>query len=157
MTTPQITARRPGDLFAGALERIRGKVAAIHGTEAVKTGGRRLLTFYLEVIMKPKFKSEPSQPTMRELTTLASALDAILVAEPARAGDILIGRFKALEAAHRDGAWTIAREYEVVPPDEEGLVSHEERCRATFIQLRIQRLQQFMNTVHAPPGRQSRG
>ena len=61
----------------------RKKVAAIHGTEAVKSEGRRLLTFYLGVIMKLKFKNEPSQHTMRELTTLASALDAILEAEPA--------------------------------------------------------------------------
>ena len=62
-----------------------------------------------------------------------------------------------MEAAHKDGAWTIAREYEVVPPDEEGLVSHEERCRATSVHLRIQRLQQFRDTVHAPPGRQNSG
>ena len=89
LTTLQISAQRPGDLFAGALQRIRQKVAAIHGSEAVGNEGRRLLTFYLELILKPNVRgsrSELSHHTARQFVTLASAMDALLRGNTAKAG-----------------------------------------------------------------------
>ena len=100
-------------------------MAAIHGPEAVGNGGRRLLTFYLEVILKPNLRgswSELSHHTAREFVTLASAMDALLEGDRAKAGDILIGQFKALVEATEEGSWRIAQEFEVVPQEDEGLV-----------------------------------
>ena len=119
--------------------------------------GRRCLTFYLEVILKPNLrgsKSELSHHTAREFVTLASAMDALLEGDTAKAGDILIGRFKALEEATKEGTWRIAQEFEVVPQEDEGLVGHEARYRAASLQLRSSKLRSFMDAVSSgKPGR----
>ena len=93
-------------------------MAAIRGSEAGGNEGRRLLTLYFEVILKPNVrgsKSELSHHTAREIVTLASAMDTLLEGDTAKTGDILIGRFKALGEATKDGSWRIAQEFEVVP------------------------------------------
>ena len=112
--------------------------------------GRRLLTFYLEVILKPNLRgsrSELSHHTAREFVTLASAMDALLEGDTAKAGDIFIGRFKALEEATKEGSWRIAQEFEVVPQGDEGLVGHEERYRAASLQLRSSKLRSYMDAL----------
>ena len=53
--------------------------------------------------------------TMREMRTLAEALDAIIRGESAKAGDILMQRFRAAEMAVSDGHWTLAQHLELIP------------------------------------------
>jgi len=53
--------------------------------------------------------------TMREMRTLSEALDALIRGEPAKAGDILMQRFRAAEMAVSDGHWTLAQHLELIP------------------------------------------
>jgi len=53
--------------------------------------------------------------TIREMRTLAEGLDAIIRGEPAKAGDILMQRFRAAEMAVSDGHWTLAQHLELIP------------------------------------------
>ena len=48
-----VSGQKPGDLFEGALPRIRQKVVAVHGAEAMGNESRHLLTFFFGVILKP--------------------------------------------------------------------------------------------------------
>ncbi len=52
---------------------------------------------------------------MREMRTLAEALDAIIRGEPAKAGDLLMQRFRATEMPVSDGHWTLAQHLELIP------------------------------------------
>ena len=110
--------------------------------------------------MKPNLrgsKSELSHHTLREFVTLASAMDALLEGETAKAGDILIGRFKALEEATKEGSWRIAQEFEVIPQEDEDLVGHEERYRAASLQLRSSKLRSYMDVVSSAQQRRNGG
>jgi len=53
--------------------------------------------------------------TQRELRTLSEAMDAIIRGEKARAGDILMQRFRAIEMAVADGNWSLAQHLELIP------------------------------------------
>jgi hypothetical protein len=48
-----------------------------------------------------------------------------------RAGDIMVQRFKALEASKGVGGWSIGQQYELIPPDSVGLSSEAERAMAS--------------------------
>jgi len=52
---------------------------------------------------------------MRELTTLAQAVDQISEGNVLGACDTLIQRFKAVETAHSDNHWRLAEQLEVIP------------------------------------------
>jgi len=53
--------------------------------------------------------------TTREMRTLSEALDALIRGESARAGDILMQRFRAAEMSISDGHWTLAQHLELIP------------------------------------------
>ena len=74
------------------------------------------------------------------MKTLASALDAILEGALGRAGDILLGRYKALENATVSWSWEVAQEYEASPQRENTIVSDAERQRAVATLMRRVRL-----------------
>ena len=82
---------------------------------------RHLMAFYLEVALRPQFSSVPSNHTDCELKTVAAAIDALVEGDPMRAGDLLMGRFKALEESVNSGTWAFAQKFEVLPRNELGL------------------------------------
>jgi len=146
-STSVLAAARPGDLFAASLQRIRDRLSAIHGDSAMAQEGRRLVTFYHEVIFKPKAKADFSYKMEREMVTLVEAIDALLEGSLDRVGDVLMGRYKALEDASTTGSWAVAREFEAVAERDDGLVTDAERQRAVSLQLRRVRLQTALRTV----------
>ena len=116
------------------------------------TEGRRLFAFYLEVMLKPSLQFVPNGHTDRELRTVVAGLDALMEGDTARTGDILIGRFKALEESLIDGGWELASQMEVVPQNEVGLASEEERHRAATLHLRRQRLETSLGSLRGSRG-----
>ena len=71
-----------------------------------------------------------SPRTASELRTIARALDELGVGGLGAVGDVLVQRFKALEASLRDGSWNVAKRLELVQHDA-GLVSlNEQRVAA---------------------------
>ena len=106
-----------------------------------------LLTFYHEVMFRPRAKIDFSFKVEREMKTLVEAIDALLEGSLDRVGDVLMGRYKALEDAATTGSWEVAQEYEAVAQRDDGLVSDAERQRAVALQLRRVRLQAALRTV----------
>ena len=148
-TTPVFAARKPGELMAGGVERVRSALAAVHGEEAVASEGRRLFTFYYQVLVRPRLPQNLSPHSEREMVTLVEAIDCLLEGNPARVGDILISRLKAVEEAARDGTWSLAQEYEAVPSSEPGLASESERHHAAALQLRKAKLVQHLASLNS--------
>ena len=83
------------------------------------------------------------------MVTPVEAIDCLLEGNPARVGDILISRLKAVEEAARDGTWSLAQEYEAVPSSEPGLASESERHHAAALQLRKAKLVQHLAALNS--------
>ena len=58
-------------------------------------------------------KKDVSERNARELRTLAEVMDALIMGDLTRVGDIAMGRFQAIEVAHLQGGWDQARHLEV--------------------------------------------
>ena len=70
---------------------------------------------YLHQILLPQFPKAGLR-AQRELITLGSSLDLLLKGELGRVGDLLVQRFKAIEASlAADGNWMVARHQELIP------------------------------------------
>ena len=85
--------------------------------------------------------------TARELQTLATTLDLLLGGRLPEATDLLIQRFKALEASQADGGWATARHLELIPSSSAGLAREEEKAMAAKAELRALKLKEAINKV----------
>ena len=71
-----------------------------------------------------------SGPALRELVTLAIAVDQLLRARPSRALDTLLQRFKAVEAGLMGAHWSVAQRLELGPSENLSLTGQEELSSA---------------------------
>ena len=90
--------------------------------------------------------------TVRELQTLAAALDLLEEGSLASVADTLMQRFKALEMSLNDGNWYIATELEVVEGIRPTLASREEQESARRSAMLRRRLDE-VRARGAPPRR----
>jgi hypothetical protein len=74
-----------------------------------------MVSAYWRTVAKPSIVKEIPYAVNRELETLVTALDHLGAGELARLGDVLMGRFQAVETSLSDG-WRIAQHLEVLPP-----------------------------------------
>ena len=68
----------------------------------------------------------------------------------ARCGDVLLGRYKALQEATHAGSWEVASELEAVPSRDITLTSESERGRAAALQMRNVHLQAALSALRRP-------
>ena len=75
-----------------------------------------LATRYLTTVLQQAKGSSLGVRSERELRTMSEALDCLTKGEVARCGDILMQRFRAVEAAAvGPGGWNVARHMELIP------------------------------------------
>jgi len=142
-----VARRHPGRLFEQGLGRIRERLVALQGgTGAARDGLElcRVLSFYHEVVFRPRVPGRMSVHTEREMATLAECVDCLVEGDLGRLGDIMLQRYKALEKSVQDESWTIAAELEVLEHSRTGLATDEEVFRGTKRQLHTARLQQTL-------------
>ena len=89
-----------------------------------------MLTYLMSVFHGAHSPERVGPRTSRELQTLAEALDALASGRLPRVGDVLMQRFKALEASVTEGGWSVARRLELLPEAGVGLASLAERQAA---------------------------
>ena len=88
----------------------------VEDCEAVDAVQAKGLAAYLATALKPNAGSRLSFGALRELQSLAEAVDLLMRGRVASAGDVLIQRFRAVEAASlEEGGWSVARRLEVLP------------------------------------------
>ena len=141
---------RPGRLTSRLLLKMQGLLAK--DTEA--PFNRKSLesnmtpataTPYLLTVMVPTYKEKMGVRLLRELRTLAAALDEIAQGKPAAAGDILSQRLKALELQLSDGGWQRAQYFELIPPEGAGLAERSEQRMAAKEHAQEIKMRQYLN------------
>ena len=88
----------------------------------------------------------------RELLTLATILDALLSGSLGRVGDVAMGRLQAIESAHRDGRWEMARHLEAIPLEEVGASNLRDQEVAICAELRRAKLREALEKLKATGG-----
>ena len=111
----QTAGTKPGALLHSGLvmmQRHLGRqLEDCEAVDAVQAKG--LAAAYLA---KPNAGSRLSFGALRELQSLAEAVDLLMRGRVASAGEVLIQRFRAVEAASlEEGGWSVARHLEVLP------------------------------------------
>jgi len=89
---------------------------------------------YVSTVLMPAAAPNMSQRNERELRTLALSIDLLVRGDSARAADILMQRFKAVETASMDGNWAIAKHLELLPPTAVTAVPVQERESAALVE-----------------------
>ena len=143
-------ATKPGALLHSGLvmmQRHLGRQVEDFGAvDAVQAKG--LAAAYLATALKPNAGSKLSFAALRELQSLGEAVDLLMRARVASAGDVLIQRFRAVEAASlEEGGLSVARHLEVLPEATVstmssglwGLVMKTERARLRLRQVQWKR------------------
>jgi hypothetical protein len=77
-----------------------------------------IVTSYLTAILQPALGKDFHARNRQEMRTIAEAVDALLIGDLARASDILISRFSAVELASTSKHWNVARHLELIPPQD---------------------------------------
>ena len=76
----------------------------------------------------------------REIQTVSWVLDLLVMVELAQLGNVLMQRYKALEASVSDGGWHLARHYELIPPTIASTLTPSEQDAAARLALREAKL-----------------
>ncbi len=105
-----------------------------------------IVSNYWRTVAKPSLSKEIPYALNRELETLVAALDHLGAGELGRLGDLLVGRFQAVETSLSDG-WRIAQHLEVLPPATVSSVPLDRRDNIVRIEARDLRTQELRAKV----------
>ena len=92
-------------------------------------------TAYLLTILIPTHRERLGVRLLREMRTIAGAIDEIARGNPEAAGDVLSQRLKALELQLVDNSWQRAQFLELIPQEGAGLSERSEQAMAAREQM----------------------
>ena len=141
----EVATQQPGKFLRGTVARLREYFVGQQGAGAErKEQLAAIFTPYLTSVLNPRLKeNQRGNRNGRELLTLAATLDALVVGDLDRVGDLLVTRFKAVETATQEGHWGVAQHHELLGDGRVSAVSPEElesALRAEASALRLSRL-----------------
>ena len=109
--------------------------------------GEKVMAYLNQVILSHHPVNQVSIRNQRELTTLAMAIDYMLEGSYVKALDLLIQRFKAVEASLGENGWSMARHLELIPPSMAALATLDEKDMAAKAELRNRKLQESLTKM----------
>ena len=114
----RIAGTKPGALLHSGLimmhRHLGRQVEVCESVDAVQAKG--IAAAYLSTALKPNAGSRLGFRNIRGLQSSAEAVDLLMRGRVASAGDVLIQRFRAVEAsALEEGGWSLARHLELLP------------------------------------------
>ena len=122
----RVGQRCPGALACQAITTMRANLLQEAGAARESNGVEPVAMLYL----RQHLHRRASGPALRELVTLAIAVDQLLRARPSRALDTLLQRFKAVEAGLMGAHWSVAQRLELGPSENLSLTGQEELSSA---------------------------
>ena len=123
----EVARDNPGMLYEAALRGVASKLGERLGPDFTCAAPR--MTAYLTSVIQTKFP-KIAVPVLRELRTLAEAIDELSIGHVAGTADLAMQRFKAIEhSLGHQGKWQVARALDITK-DEDGLVSVDEELAA---------------------------
>ena len=131
----EYSEKKPGRLAARLLQKMELLLSRA-GTPVYQTGMMvnstpSVALPYLLTVIYPTYKEKLGVKLMRELRTLATAMDQIAQGCPEKAADVIGQRMKALELALADQGWVRAQYLELIPQEGAGLADPEEQRMAS--------------------------
>ena len=101
-----------------------------------------IVTSHLTSVLQPALGKDFHARNRQEMRTIAEAVASLLKGDLARAADVLISRFSAVELASTSKHWNVARHLEIIPPQDVSSVPMELLDYATGAEKREARSQQ---------------
>lgn len=137
--------RHPGKLLRSGLEQMAKYVAARSG-DGHETGvsswrEQRVGAYLNQVLFTQHSQEKIGIRNVRELVTLAEAIDLLMENNLPAVGDVLMQRMKALESSLTEG-WQMATHQELIPPARASLTTDMERSYAAKQALQLKKLQE---------------
>jgi hypothetical protein len=102
--------------------------------------GQKVLAYLNQVVLVNHPPQRIGVRSHRELVTLAMSIDEVLGGRLKHGLDILLQRFKAIEASFEEGGWHTARHLELIPAGGSGLLREDERAAAAKAEVQAARL-----------------
>ena len=137
----KLSRQKPGCLLKSALREMRKYLSARGEASGSDPAEGKVLSYLNQVVLNHTPAQKMGLRSHRELTTLATGLDLLLEGSLGRLGDLLVQRFKAVEASFSvEGGWAVARHQEIIP-NRASLSTLEEQTEAAKAELRAQKLQ----------------
>ena len=144
----------PGRLYEQAMAGVASRLGERVGPGFVVNQPR--MSAYLQSVICNKH-AKIAVPILRELRTLAEAIDELSAGHVASTADLAMQRFKAIEhSLSHQGKWHLARALEVIR-DEDTLVSVEEEVQAAKAVLKRAKLDEIEKKVQGARGSGSGG
>lgn len=142
----RIAQKKPGRLAQLSLDEMTRYLAGRNemGGRESYWRGEKVLAYLNQVILSHHPASQVGIRNLRELTTLAMAVDYILEGDYVRSLDLLIQRFKAVEASLGESGWHMAKHLELIPPSTAALTTLDEKDMAAKAELRNRKLQESL-------------
>lgn len=142
----KLAKKKPGRLTEQSLKEME-KYLAGQCEEEMRPGewrNLRVLAYLNQIVFNAHPPLKIGLRAHRELVTLATVLDELLASRYLQALDIVMQRFKAVEAAIQDGNWSVARHYELIPAATAKLSNDAEREHAVRAEVRDLKLKEAM-------------
>ncbi|CAE6967009.1 unnamed protein product [Symbiodinium sp. CCMP2592] len=136
--------KRPGRLAARLLQRMQSLVGKEGGPISNMTYANKTPPVAMNFVLTVLAPRQMPVRTLREMKTLAAALDQIAAGRSHSAADLLAQRLKALELSQTDSTWNRAQFIELVEPEGPALLEREEAVLASkewASELRMKKLQ----------------
>ena len=138
----RLAEEKPGQLLLRAI----GEIRRVISVGSVASPRPAILSpcfvAYYSQILEPQ-KGQVGLRSIREMKTLAVAIDLVLAGDATRALDILVQRFKALELAATDSAgWAAAQHMELVASDYAGTTGQAEKAEVYKAEVRARKLRE---------------
>ena len=148
----KIAKQKPGYLLTRALQGMREQVTSMTGEDSSDPYEPICLRYFLSVFL-PNHRELP-EPTLREVRTLAEAVDGLLRGRTVEVGDLLAQRLKASMIAAQDGSWNSAKWLELLPEVQRSIaVSNDEERMIRAVEAGDLKLKALMEKVSgAKPG-----
>ena len=138
-----LSKKNPGCLLRSALQEMSRYLAA-RGEASKEDPSQGRVLAYVHQILLPQYPKAGLR-SQRELVTLGTALDHLLDGDLGRCGDLLVQRFKAVEASlAADGNWALAKHQELIP-GQASLSTRAELTEAAKAELRAQKLKSALH------------
>jgi hypothetical protein len=112
--------------------------------------GQKVMAYLNQVVLVNHQPAKIGVRSHRELVTLAMALDAILAGQLKQSLDLLMQRFKAVEASFQEGGWNTAKHLEIIPPSAASLTREDERHMAARSELLAVKLRESLAKLQRP-------
>lgn len=142
----RIAQKKPGRLTERSLNEMTRYLAdrSELGQEDLSWAGQKVVAYLNQIVLVANPPAKIGLRSHRELVTLAMAIDELLSGQVKRGLDLLVQRFKAIEASFSEGGWSLARHIEIIPPAAASLVREDERRMAARAEVAALKLRESM-------------